>query len=337
MKFLLSLVVLGVVSYVGYGLWYSAALRPLDDESNQRVVVMIPTGTSLSVVSDMLEEKGLIRSAIAFQWFVTEQDLETGIQAGSFALSPSMSAQEILNALQGNQASEAVITIPEGRSVQDIDDLLAEKGLIAPGAFVACANECPLDSFSFLPDGDGQLERGGRIEGYIFPDTYFVDSLSFDSESFIQRMLTTFRSRIIDEWGQEIADSGRTLHEIIIMASLIEKEAVTDEERPIIAGILWKRLDSGISLGVDATVRYFTNNPTGAITRVDLDDDSPYNTRKFTGLPPGPIANPGLASVRAAIQPQSTPYLYYLHDSRGAIHYARTNDEHNANRAQYLR
>jgi UPF0755 protein len=140
----------------------------------------------------------------------------------------------------------------------------------------------------------------------------------------------------VTELSTDIAASGRSLHDVVTMASLVEEESRIDDERPIVAGILWKRLANGVTLGVDATVRYIVNKPTSAITRADLDIDSPYNTRKLGGLPPGPIANPGLASIRAAIRPEESQYWYYLHGKDGQIRYAETNEGHNANRAKYL-
>lgn len=126
------------------------------------------------------------------------------------------------------------------------------------------------------------------------------------------------------------------MHDIITMASLIEEESRHDEERAIISGILWKRFDEGIGLYVDASNRYILDKPTAAITANDLNMDSPYNLRKYRGLPPGPIANPSIGSIRAALNPESSPYYYYLHGNDGRIHYAVTNDEHNVNRARYL-
>ncbi|HRH94062.1 MAG TPA: endolytic transglycosylase MltG, partial [Candidatus Peribacteria bacterium] len=135
----------------------------------------------------------------------------------------------------------------------------------------------------------------------------------------------------------DLSRSGRTLHQAVTMASLVEEESRHEDERPVVAGILWKREEAGTILGVDATVRYIVGKPSAALTVTDLDTASPYNTRKVAGLPPGPIANPGVSAIVAALQPQASEYWYYLHGTDGMIHYARTNDEHNANKARYLR
>jgi UPF0755 protein len=247
-----------------------------------------------------------------------------------------MTPGAIIEALRSGKAQEIAVTIPEGFTVSDIDALLVKKNLAATGAFLRCVQECDLLTFGFLPSREGLATRGGRIEGYLFPDTYFVNVEQFSEEEFLKRLLTVFRTKVIDAFGGEIGTSGRSLHEIVTMASLIEEEAITDAERPVIAGILWKRFDDSRGLGVDATVRYILAKPVGTITAGDLNVDSPYNTRKFRGLPPGPIASPGLPSIQAAINPSSSSYWYYLHDRSGKIHYAETNEEHNLNRIEYL-
>jgi UPF0755 protein len=183
---------------------------------------------------------------------------------------------------------------------------------------------------------DEESGIGSKLEGFVFPDTYFVN-LDYHPKFFLERMLGNFRSRIVDGEASDIFSTKRSLHDIVTMASLIEEETMTDEERPIVAGILWKRLDANTGLGVDATVRYVQQKKKGTITATDLSVDSAYNTRKYRGLPPSPIASPGLASIRAALRPEASEYWYYLHDTHGAIHYAVTNDEHNRNRALYLK
>jgi len=153
----------------------------------------------------------------------------------------------------------------------------------------------------------------------------------------LERLLTTTRKNIVDYYAPDIEKSGRTLHELLTMASLIEEETRADEERATVSGILWKRYDDGRGLGVDATVRYILDKPSAEITVADLNTNSPYNTRKFRGLPPGPIASPGIKSFIAALYPQDSEYWYYLHGTDGDIHYAVGNEEHNINRYKYIR
>jgi UPF0755 protein len=150
-------------------------------------------------------------------------------------------------------------------------------------------------------------------------------------------MLGTFRKRIIAAHAEEIKAGGKTLADIVTMASLIEKESRYDDERAMVSGILWKRFDAGTLLGVDATVRYRVSKKTEPLTKTDLLIDSAFNTRRIRGLPPSPITNPGESSIMAALQPKDSSYWYYLHGNDGVIRYAVTNDEHNVNKARYLR
>jgi UPF0755 protein len=337
MKKLIALIgILGIVLWSSWRLWYALALRPVDSGDQTRITVMIPSGASSETIGELLEEKGVVRSAYAFKTYAKKSGVAAKLLAGTFVLRPNMNVKEVVGILSSGEHGEVSVTIPEGYTVKDIDELLVKKGLIEPGELSLCVHTCDFSSFEFLPNADGVAERGGRLEGYLYPDTYFVDASQFVPKFFLERLLGTFRSRVITDLAKDIQASKRSLHEIMTMASLIEEETITDEERPIVSGILWKRFDEGIGLYVDASNRYILDKPTGVLTASDLDMDSNYNLRKYRGLPPGPIANPSLGSIKAALHPQSSPYYYYLHDKNGVVHYAVTNEEHNANRAKYL-
>ena len=333
MKRLLLIFVVLIVLAFG---WYNWSLRAMSDDAS-RVSVEIPSGASTDAIAGMLEEKQLIRSPLAFKLHARKSGKAGTMQAGTFVLMRTMSTPEIVEVLTGAEMQEVSVTIPEGYTVKDIDALLVEKGLIQEGELIDCASSCDFPTFDFLPSAEGLAERGGKIEGYLYPDTYFVDSSNFVPKFFIERLLGTFRLRVIEGLASEIASSNRSLHEIVTMASLIEEETRTNDERPMVSGILWKRFDEGMGLGVDAAVRYILNKPTAAITTADLNTDSAYNLRKFRGLPPGPIANPSLASIKAALNPETSPYWYYLHGTDGVIRYAVTNEEHNINKYKYIR
>lgn len=314
--------------------WYRASLGAVDPSSDVRVTFTVPAGAGFSTVTDGLEEKDAIRSPLAFTIRARWAGKDRLVRAGTYVLKQSMSADEVLDVLTGGVTGEVSVTIPEGYTVADIDRLMAAKGFTATGAIVECSKTCAFAGFTFLPPRGGP---GGRAEGYLYPDTYFVGGEGSDPEAFLGRLLTTFNAKVVDGMATDIAATGKTLHEIVTMASLVEKEAAGDDERAPIAGILWKRLDVGMILGVDAAVRYAVGKRTEPLTSADLDSDSPYNIRAKQGLTPGPIANPGIKSIEAAILPETTPYFYYLHGTDGVIRYAVTNDEHNANRAKYLR
>ncbi len=242
-----------------------------------------------------------------------------------------------MEALRRGIAEEGVITIPEGFTVLDVDRVLSEKQIIEKGALLACAQTCDFPAFAFLPKEVTSLAaRGGRLEGYLFPDTYFVVIENFSPKAFLERLLREFEERVVKQYADTLKQSKRPLHQIVTMASLVEEETRKGEERPVVASILWKRFDAGMGLGVDATVRYVLQKPTGKLTVADLNGNSPYNLRKFRGLPPGPIASPGIESIRATLVPKATPYWYYLHGADGQVHYAETNEEHNVNKYKYL-
>jgi UPF0755 protein len=335
-KRLFILLIFVVTVAMTLDLWSVATERPVNPADTERVMVTIPTGSSASDVAILLSDAGVIRSSLAFQVRVRVAGLASSIRAGTFVLYRSLDLSTIISTVTQEGTGEVAVTIPEGFTVADIDALIAKLELADSGAILDCATRCDFETFEFLPSTAPRAGKGGRLEGYLFPDTYFVAPAEFVPKFFIERLLGTFRKRVITDLSADIASANRSLADIVTMASLVEEETRTDEERPIVAGILWKRLDAGMGLGVDATVRYVLGKRSGALTSQDLAVDSLYNLRKYAGLPPGPIANPGLSSIRAALRPQSSTHWYYLHDGQGQIHYADTNDAHNANKAKYL-
>lgn len=336
MKLVLRLVGAFLVCSILLFGWYRFSLSPVNGSDTSRITVKIPKGDSVRQIANLLEEKNLIRSSLAFRTYVRLQGFDTGLQAGTFILRPSLSVPEIAEALRKGISEEGIITIPEGFSVQDIDTLLADKGILAAGDFTKCAQTCDLSAYDFLPKSKELAKRGGKVEGYLYPDTYFVVVDGFTAESFLKRLLDTFQKRVVRDLAEDLKKSDRPLHEIVTMASLIEEETRKEEERATVSGILWKRFDAHAGLGVDATVRYILEKSSGALTVSDLNTNSPYNLRKFRGLPPGPIASPSLSAIKAALHPKDTPYWYYLHGTDGQIHYAETNEEHNVNKYKYL-
>jgi len=280
------------------------------------IIVPIPSGTSVTKAALLMKKAGVIRSADAFSLLVRVMNPRGGASAGSYSISPGENsftlAYRLARGLTGVPSIK--VTIPEGFTAREIGALLNEK----------------LEDF----DAEGFISLAKPHEGYLFPDTYLFVS-GTPPEAIINTMLKTFDGRIA-ALKPEIAKSGHALSDIIIMASLIEKEARLDETRRIVAGILWKRLDQGMALQVDAVFGYIMGTSTFSPSFQELLTDSPYNTYLHTGLPPGPIANPGLSAIGAALDPTETPYLFYLTGSDGTMHYARTHAEHVVNR-KFLR
>ncbi len=321
-------------------LWFWHALSPVDSSNAKNIPVTIEQGSSVSAIAIKLSSANLIRSAFAFKMYARFTGNAGSLQAGVFALNPAMSTRNIVETIVSGKSQEFLVTIPEGFTVADIDRLLASKGLGKEGDIIDCAFRCDFSTFEFLPEktaGTREQGIGSRLEGYLFPDTYSVSPTDYVPKFFLERMLGTFRKRIVTAHEDDIKKSGRILADLVTMSSLVESESRHAEERAVVAGILWKRLKNHVVLGVDATTRYVLGKKTEPLTKADVETDSPYNTRRRQGLPPTPITNAGESSFLAALKPKDSPYWYYLHDATGMIHYAVTNDEHNANKAKYIR
>ncbi len=335
-KLLLVLFGIGVLS----SLWFYHALSPVDASNTKNVPVNIEQGSSVGAIANKLSDAHLIRSAFAFKIYARFSGSAGKLQAGVFGLNSAQSISEIIDTIVSGKSQEFLVTIPEGFTVADIDRLLASKGLGIEGDIIDCAFRCDFSTFEFLSEktaGTREEGIGSRLEGYLFPDTYSVSPSDYVPKFFLERMLGNFRKRIVTPFAEEARKAGMTFGGFVTMASLVEAESRHAEERAVIAGILWKRLQNRVVLGVDATTRYVIGKRTEPLTKADVETDSPYNTRRRQGLPPSPIANAGESSFLAALRPKDSSYWYYLHDPAGLIHYAVTNDEHNANRARYLR
>jgi len=288
---------------------------------------MVERGSSASEIASLLSEKDLIQSEFMFKFYLKQKEVASQLKAGRIVVQKNSTLAEIVDALIEGGSSEIPITLLEGWTAQQIAEYLAEQDLTTVDEFMLCVKNCDFD-FDFLPDG--------YVEGYLYPDTYFVSLESYSDERFISRLINTLENKLDAEDMEGINRSDHSFEEIMIMASIVEREERSQSQRSTVAGILWNRFDAGAGLGADATVLYALGRTSGGLTGTDLDIDSPYNTRRYRGLPPTPIANPSIGSIRAAIFPKNTNYWYYLHDSEGMVHYATDLDGHNTNKANYL-
>ncbi len=325
--FLLLLMVLFLYNYLKNN-YYQNTTKSVNREATGLQLFQVEKNEDIKLISKRLEEEGFIHNDLYFWWYIRSNDIAPSIQAGTHYLAKSYNYSEIAKELTKARPKERSITFPEGYRIDQIDARLTEAGLIDEGRFIQAAEIFKKEEYDFLS------EKG--LEGYLFPDTYrvFDSYYNFQSKGLIVKMINNFERKIKDLY--DINQTDKSLEDIIIMASIIEKETTNKDNREIVSGILWKRLEIGMLIGADATTRYGIQKFTDPLTYADLDSDSPYNTRKFRGLPPGPIGSPGLASIKAALNPEESEYLYYLHDANGDIHYARTNAEHNANKRKYL-
>lgn len=303
------------------GIYIASLFNPLNSDQTKEQQFVIPKGQSISMIGSRLKEEGLIKSDLIFKLIVKKEKLENKIQAGSFKLSPSMNLLEIANSLTTG-TEDAWVTIQEGWRNEEIAESMVRQG------------------FEFF-DKDEFLRLARNSEGKLFPDTYLVPQ-QISAQQFYNLLINTFDKKIA-ELEDDIDKSGKTLDEIIIMASLVEREGRGYENLRTVSGILWNRIEIGMALQVDATLQYAKGYSLiyktwwGEPTAQDKEVDSPYNTYLNTGLPPSPISNPGLDALRATINPIQSDYLYYIHDKSGQGHYATSYDEHLENINDYLR
>ena len=323
---LLIIFVVGVFYLYGQ---YSSAIHYSLNSEETRVIVDIEKGMMGSEVADLLYEKGLIKSPTVFGYYLRQKNALDQIKAGRIVLQTNFTLPDIVEALVSGKTEEMPVTLLEGWTAQQMADYLEESGFTTAESFMNCIETCKFD-FPLLPEG--------YVEGYLYPDTYFVDPVTYDDDAFITRLINTFMSRIQhdEELSKGLLRSDIPFSDMVIMASIVEREERDPAERATVAGILWNRYHENAGLGADATVLYALGRTKGGLTYQDLQIDSPYNTRKYRGLPPTPICNPSISSLRAAMYPNETDYWYYLHDNEGGIHYARTLEEHNKNKALYI-
>ena len=289
--------------------------------------VVIPDGSSLGEIADILADRHVIADPFTFRMLAKMEGVAAKARAGEFRFEPHLSEDEVLDRLVSGGAAVAVwVTIPEGYTATQIARAIAAHGLGDEGTFA--------DAFLHTSTAiDG--ERTVNLEGFLFPDTYlFPRTLSPDTAERI--MLDQFRAQLPHDAGEQARRLGYTIPQVVTIASLIEREAKADDERARMAGVYYNRLRLDMPLQVDATIEYALPEHKAELSRSDLDIDSPYNTYKYGGLPPTPIACPGAASLRAAFHPERTPFLYYVYMGNGHHAFARTLAEHNANVARYL-
>jgi len=297
-------------AWVWFGVYQPPTFFPI------KTIVTIPEGATLTHVAEILKEEQVIRNALMFRLFVSAMKGDPQIKAGDYYFTKRLTLTEVAGRFtQGDFGLEPIrVTIPEGATTYQMADILADK-----------FERFDTNEFLLLSEDK---------EGYLFPDTYFF-APNVTTSQILTTMERTFYERI-RTLEDKIASFGRPVHEVITMASLLEKEARDYEERRIIAGVLWERLSINMPLQVDAVFGFIEKTDTFSPKYSHLEIDSAYNTYKNMGLPPGPIGSPSLEAIEAAVTPVETDALFYLHGKDGALHVAHTYDQHLVNRRRYL-
>ena len=307
--------------------------------SHVEVEFQIKAGESADEIGRRLEQDGLIRSATAFSLISRLRARDSALQAGYYRLRPTMQVSEIVAELGSGQPRAVRVTLREGLRIAEIADELAAKSITDRDRFIRLAT----GEAKWIEDITGRPGNAG-LEGYLFPDTYEFDP-NLPAEAVIERLIQNFLFRFDDDQREQAKKRGMTVHQVMTLASIVEREARVPGERPIIAGVFLNRLNRLIPLQADPTVQYAIVQDRqrldsfwkAELTADDLKRPSPYNTYLNTGLPPGPICSPGLASIKAVLAPAETKALYFVARPDGSHAFAETLDEHNRNVQRYQR
>ena len=313
-----------VAGFSAYYAWGTGASGP-----QTKVVISIPRGATGTQVADLLKEKGVIRSAFVFRLLIKLRHLAGIFKAGEYNLTTNMAVSDVIDALkQGPFLESVTVTFPEGLTMAQTGARAAEALGMSQEDFINAAKSGTFVLAPYLPAGTKS------VEGFLFPQTYdFLQDTT--PAQLIQRLLGEFKKECQALPWSKVSSLGISDFQAVIVASMIEREAKFQADRPLVAAVIYNRLKKGMPLQIDATVEYALGTYKAKLTYADLQVKSPYNTYLHTGLPPGPIASPGLASIAAALDPASVDYLYYVADSSGHNHYASTYQEFLQLKAKY--
>lgn len=303
-----AVLVVGVLAMVWIAWTLFGLFQPFagSGEGNGEVSVTIPKGADVDQIGELLAEKGVVGSARNFGWRANWSGKSDQFQAGRYVMGEGMSYAAAIDLLaEGPNAGVTVVTIPEGRSRFEIAEQVSEQGL--KGDYMAASES----SDELNPKRYGAPSGTDSLEGFLFPATYeFTDGANVDQ--LVNQQLRAFKNNIGEVSMRYARSKNLTVYDVLIIASLIDREVSVASERATVASVIYNRLKAGIPLGIDATTRFETRNWTEPLTNAVLQKDTPYNTRTRRGLPPTPIGNPGLAAIEAAARPRSTDYLYYV-------------------------
>jgi len=326
----LPLVALGLAAVAV--VWFLVSLfQPFADEGEGSVAVTIPAGAGVEEIAELLNDRGVVSSAFFFRARATIAGRSGEFKAGRFELKKDMSFAAAMDAIVDSPDADSVtVAIPEGRARREVKGLVEET---LEGDYLALTKRSPV-----LDPRDYGARRARDLEGFLFPATYELER-DASTRDLVNQQLKTFK-REFAKVDMRFAEAKKlTRYDVLVIASMVEREAQVARERPIIASVIYNRLRDGLPLGIDATVRFATGNWGRPLRQSELESDSPYNTREQQGLPPGPIGSPGLASIRAAARPARTDYIFFVvkPGTCGEHDFSETNAEHERDSARYER
>lgn len=316
------LLAMAACAAIAYGVqWVEREAQRLPIRKKETVLLTIPEGSSLKFIAQILEDNGLIRSRHAFLFYVWRHKMARSLQAGAYRFHTQLTMNELAKALQFGYF-ERKATFPEGLTLEQIAKRLVKGEFIAdPQEFLALKSDPELVELT--------RAQAPTIEGFLFPDTYFFEP-GMSVRDITKRMMHAFNAQVDDAISSPSLTLGKPLTrlELVTLASMIEREARSTEEMPLMASVYYNRLKKKMKMECDATVRYAMNMWDRPVTYKDLAFDSPYNTYRYKGLPPGPICNPSIEALRAAAHPDKSEYLFYVYRGDGTHEYTKTYKEH---------
>lgn len=327
-KFLIILVAALLV--IAIGALVAIKLVSADMSLAQDTEVTIEDGSSTADIASALEDAGLIKNSRYFRYYASRNDIDSQLKSGTYLFDAgSWSVRQVSELLvlgTFNRDGQMKVTIVEGLSVRQTAEVLANAGLGTVENYLQYANTGDFSAYPFIPET--AVEPATRLEGFLFPETYMID-VTWSEEQIFQMMLNQFvQVWESNNYDQVIANDGRSIYEVITMASVVEKEGKMNDERPLIAGVFYNRLDIDKYLESCATVQFILGIAKDPLLYSDLEIDNPYNTYKNTGLPPGPIASPGRLSIEAALNPAESDYFYFRAKTDGSHRFSKTYNEH---------
>lgn len=330
----LAIAVLVLILIAGGVMFYAwNGMKPVAS-SDTPVEFTIESGMRTVEIADLLEEKGLIKNALLFKGYLKVKGEGSRFMAGTYEAKPGATYDELIAMLNnGDVKPEEMMrfTIPEGYTVLQISEVIAKESGLDAKEFVKLADQTTGWNVSIVNEIPKDKPLRHQLEGYLFPATYELPKDSTE-EDIIQLMLGQMEKRLseIPDWENLLKERGLTLHELLTVASLVEREVVAEKERTLVAGVIYNRLGQDMKLEIDATVQYLLDKPKERLLYKDLEVDSPYNTYRNKGLPPGPISSPSLASIEAALRPEESDYLFYVTKKDGSQEhlFAKTYKEH---------
>lgn len=331
--------------------YQKAISEPMSTE-NKNIVFTVSPGESVSLIADALSEAGLIKDKLFFRFYVKRENLGAKIKAGDYELSTLLSIKDIVRVMSNGETlkKDREIKIIEGWKIEDINRYLKESSVFKNDHFLEIAQkpkkDCLLASAtSQKPDKSSpcywdflkNIPNNATLEGFLFPDTYRIFN-DASPEDVLARLLTNFDKKLTPDMRAEIDHQGKSIYEVVTLASIIEKEVTSAKDMATVSGIFWNRMKNGQALESCATLAYILGVNKKQYSLEDTKINSPYNTYANKGLPPGPICNPGLNAIKAAIYPEKTDYYYFLSRSdNGGTVFSKTYNEHLMNKAKYLR